>query len=87
MDEKRVKEIFSDEAFVKRLMKLETPEETRKAFAEKGIETDIEEILKLRDVLVVTAQKEAKKADELSMDDLDEVAGGAPPSVVMLRIV
>ena len=87
MNDERIKKIFSDEEFAKHLISLETPEEVRAALKEKGVDADVEEILKLRDVLVVTAQKEAKNVDELSLDDLDEVAGGAPPSVVMMRIV
>ena len=42
MDEKLVKEVFSDKEFVMSLLKLDTPEEVQAALKEKGIDLTIE---------------------------------------------
>ena len=76
MDEKRIKEVFSDKAFVEGLLKLETPEEVQKAFAGKGVTVSVEEIIKLKDALVKASQKAAESGGELSMEDMEDVAGG-----------
>ncbi len=70
MDEERIKELFSDEAFVNSILEMETPEEVQKALAEKGIDLTIDEIC--------TIQKSLSQSDgELSEDDLENVAGGS----------
>ena len=76
MDEKRIKEALADETFVKRLLASETPEEARRAFREKGVEVGAAEILKLRDTLLNAARKAEENGGELSMEDMEEVAGG-----------
>ena len=70
MNEEKIREVFSDEKFVKSLMELETPEEVQKALAEKDIDLSVEDIKKIAELL-------QKKADgELSDDELESVAGG-----------
>lgn len=72
MDEKRVKEVFSDESFVKGLMEKETSEDVQAALKEKGLDFSLEEIAKIRDGIV----SGVANGDELAMDQLEDVAGG-----------
>ena len=45
MTEERIKEVFSDEEFVKELFSKETPEEAQAMLAEKGIDLSIDELV------------------------------------------
>ena len=76
MDEKRIKEVFADEAFVKSLFAMESPEEVQKALKDKDIEVSIEDILNLRDSLMRAAEAARKNGGELALEELDEAAGG-----------
>ena len=71
-----MKEVLADESFVKSLFKLETTEEVQAAFREKSLELSAEEVLALRDILVKLFEKAGESDGELSVDELDEVAGG-----------
>ena len=75
MNEAYIKEVFSDEAFVKSFLELETPEEVQAALKEKNIDVTEDEIIALRDNIVKLAQK-AEAGEELSPEQLDEAAGG-----------
>ena len=80
MNEEKIKEIFSDEEFVKEFFGKETPEEAQAMLAEKDIDVTVEELCLLRDMLV----KKLNNADsdaELCDDDLEDVAGGMGPVV------
>ena len=70
MNEEKIKEVFSDEKFVKSLMELETPEEVQKALAEKDIDLSIDEIKAAAKLL------EKRANGELADEDLETVAGG-----------
>lgn len=70
--EETIRQVFSDEAFVKTLFALETPEEVQSALKEKNIELSIEEILKIRDLLLNTTENGGILSDE----DLQQVSGG-----------
>jgi hypothetical protein len=74
MNEAKLKELFSDEAFMTSLLKLETPEEVQKALKAKGLELSIEEIKYIGAVL----EKAAEKGGTLNEADLEKVAGGIP---------
>ena len=78
--EQKVREVLSDEAFVKRLAEMEEPEQVRAALAEKGIDLSVEDIVKLRDLLI----RAQENGGELTEDDLAEVAGGMPILFVVL---
>jgi len=68
--EQLIKEIFSDEEYVKGLIALETPEEVQASLQEKGLEITVEEINTMKDLL-------SKMNDgELSDEDLESVSGG-----------
>ncbi len=70
MNEERIKVLFSDEAFVKELMALETPEEVQALLAENEIDLSVEEIKQLNEFLSEHA------GEELTEEDLENVAGG-----------
>lgn len=70
MNEQKIKELFSDEQFVKELLDLETPEEVQAVLADNDVDFSIEDIIKLKELLI------KKEADELSDEELEEVAGG-----------
>ena len=72
MDEALVKQVFADEEFVKGLFQLDTPQEVQAALREKNIELSVDEIVKIRDVLV----KKFESGGELSDEELEMVSGG-----------
>ena len=85
----KMREVFSDEEFVKGLFELETPEEVQAALEEKEIELSTGEICQMRDFLIRyqegTLTEEEKKMvefaneyrdGELSEEELENVSGG-----------
>ncbi|MBR0544254.1 MAG: hypothetical protein IIW98_07385, partial [Bacteroidaceae bacterium] len=56
MNEERIKEVFSDEEFVKELFSKETPEEAKALLEEKDIDISIEELVKLKDIIIAKLQ-------------------------------
>ena len=86
MNEERIKEVFSDEAFVKELLSKETPEEVQAMLEDKDIEVSIAEIVKLREMIIKKAEN--PDADvELGDDDLEEVSGGVVLDVIFVVAV
>ena len=86
MNEERIKEVFSDEAFVKELFSKETPEEVQAMLEDKDIELSIDEIVKLKELL----EKKVENPDadvELGDDDLEEVSGGVVLDVIFVVAV
>lgn len=87
MNVEKMKEVFSDEAFVKSLFELEMAAQVQAALQEKGVELSEEEILSIRDMLgkvergeitqeqLADWQKQAADG-ELSDEALEQVAGG-----------
>ena len=80
MNIEKMKEVFSDEAFVKNLFELETVAEVQAALKEKGVELTEEEILGIRDLLAKMESGEISpeqlESGELSDEVLEQVAGG-----------
>ena len=89
MNMDKMREVFSDEEFVKGLFELETPEEVQAALEEKEIELSTGEICQMRDFLIRyqegTLTEEEKKVvefageyrdGELSEEELENVSGG-----------
>ena len=68
--EEKIKKVMSDEAYVKELLALETPEEVQASLEEKDIEMSLEEIKQAINLLSRYSE------GELSEDELSEVAGG-----------
>ena len=70
MNEELIKEVFSDEAYVKSLFESESWEAAQASLKEKGIDISIEELKQLVNLM-------KKKGDgELSEEELEQVSGG-----------
>ena len=68
MDEKKLQELFSNEAFVNSLLEMDTAQEVQAALQEKGISLTLEEIEAIRKQL---------QSGAVAEQELDNVAGGA----------
>jgi len=87
MNEERIKEVFSDEEFVKELFSKETPEEAQAILAEKDIDFSVEDLIKLREILVAKLQKsEGSEEVELGEDELEDVSGGTLTFIIAVII-
>ena len=98
MNIKKIKEVFSDEAFVKGLFELETAAEVQTALKEKGIELTEEEIFAIREMFLKVADGEisaeqleqwAAQAErgELSEELLEQVSGGSVLGTIGLALI
>ena len=65
----------ADDSLAEAMFRKETPEEVQTVLKEAGLEFSLEEIVQLRES-IVAAQAEGSE-EELSDDDLENVAGGA----------
>ena len=82
MNVERIKEVFSDEEFMKELFSKETPEEAQALLAEKDIDLSVDELVKLKDLVVEKLQAaENGESVELTEEDLEDVAGGWAPVI------
>ena len=80
MNEERIKGIFADEEFVKELFSKETPEEAKALLEEKDVEFTVEEVIKLKEIIVAKMESaENGEEAELGDEDLEEVSGGVLP--------
>ena len=89
MNEERIKEVFSDEEFVKELFNKETPEEAQALLVEKEIDLSIDELVKIKDLVDAKLQEaENGESPELT-EELSDVAGGYLPvaAIVIVSIV
>ena len=75
MNKEHIKKVFSDEEFVKSLIEMETPEEIQTALKEKGVDFTLEEVMQLGEQISRAAELSGE-GGELSLDQLDDVAGG-----------
>ena len=73
MNEAAIREVFSDENFVKGLFELETPEAVQQALRQKDITLSVDEIVKIRELLL----KRLETGEELSEEEMESVSGGA----------
>lgn len=74
MDKHQIMEVMRDEDFVNEILDMQTTEEVRDAFAEKGIEISLEEF----DIISQIISKMVdRNTTELSDDDLEEISGGS----------
>lgn len=83
MDISKIKELMTDEAFVKELLETEEVADVQSKLASRGVELTEEEIKKLGQEIAKAAdgaytieQLEAMANGELSDDELEDVAGG-----------
>ena len=87
MNEERIKEVFSDEEFVKELFSKETPEEAKALLEEKDIDFSIEDLVKLREIIIAKMEQQASSEEgELGEDELKDVSGGTLTFIIALII-
>jgi predicted ribosomally synthesized peptide with nif11-like leader len=70
----KIQEVFADKEFVEKLLAMDTPEEVQAAVKEKGLELTLEEIEATKKSIVNSLEK--NDSDEVSDDQLEQVAGG-----------
>lgn len=70
----KFEELIKDKDFSESIIKMETPEEVQKAFAEKGVEISKEEVQALGAIINKACEK---KGAALSEEDLNEISGGS----------
>ena len=98
MNTEKMKEIFSDEAFVKSLFELDTAAEVHVALKEKGVELTEEDILAIREffakvesgeISVEQLEKWVAQAEsgELSDELLEQVSGGSLTALGVAALV
>ena len=76
MNEERIKEVFSDEEFVKELFRKETPEEAKALLEEKDIDFSVEDLIKLREIVIAKMEQQTTGEEvELGEDELEDVSG------------
>jgi len=80
--EARVREVFSDEVFVKELFALETPEKAQAMLKAKGVDVSIEELKTLSRIM----SAKRGKGGELSAEAMDSVAGGSGNTILPVII-
>lgn len=83
MNEASIREIFSDEVFAKRLFAMETPEEVQAALQQKDISLSVEEIVKIRELIL----KQMETGVELSEEELTGVDGGCVLSALTFGLI
>ena len=81
IENEKVKELFSDEAFVKELFALDTAAEVQAALKEKGVELTEADIMGIRELLVRIESGEITKKQvedgELPEELLEQISGGS----------
>jgi len=87
MNEERIKEVFSDEEFVKELLSRETPEEAKALLEEKDIDFSVEDLVKLKDIIAAKLQAaENGESAELTEEELEDVSGGTLTFIIAVII-
>ena len=98
MNTEKIKEVFSDKAFVKSLFEMKTAAEAQAALKEKGVELTEEEIFAIREIFLKVADGEisvkqleqwATQAErgELSEELLEQVNGGSVLGTIGLALI
>ncbi len=73
--EKQIREVFSNEEFMKEVLTKETPEEVQEMFEKRNVEISIAEILKIKEILLEKLTQ-SENCFEMNEDELQEVSGG-----------
>ena len=79
MDNAKLKEVFSDKAYVESIVKL-SAEDAAKSLQAKGVDVTAEDLMKVHDFIL--AHREELQNGELSEEALANVAGGMSASTV-----
>jgi hypothetical protein len=82
MNEATIREVFSDEQFVRGLFQLETPEEVQAVLQKKDISLSVEEIVKIRELML----KKMETGAELSEAEMESVTGGSLTVVAIVLL-
>ena len=78
MNEERINEVFSDEAFLEELISTHEPEKIQALLEDKDIEVSIAEIEKFKEMVMKKLENpDADLEAELNDDDLEDVSGGS----------
>ena len=80
MNEATIREVFSNEEFVKGLFRLETPEQVQQMLRQKDISLSVAEIVNVRELLL----KQMDSGQELSEQELESVTGGAMATICLI---
>ncbi len=83
MDEVTIRKVFGDEQFVKGLFELATPEEVQAALQQKDLSLSVEEIVKIRELLL----KRMEAGAELSEEELESVTGGVGVTILIISLM
>lgn len=73
MDSAKLKEVFSDKAYVESFTKM-SAEDAAKSLREKGVDVTAEDLMKVHDFIL--AHKEQLQNGELTEEALADIAGG-----------
>ena len=97
MNKEKMKEVFSEEAFVKALFEMESVAEMQETLSSKGIQLSEEEVAGIRTLFAKVKSGEISREQlekwsvqagngELSEEILEQVAGGSCSAIVFLVI-
>ena len=87
MNEEKIKEVFSDEEFLDKLLSTTTPEEAQELLEDKDIEMSIGEIEKAKELILKKLENPDLDLEaELSDEDLEDVSGGCLLGACMLLV-
>ena len=85
MTEEKIKKVFSNEKFVKRLLEQKSPQAVQELLEEKDIFLSLDELEKIKKLINLKLEF---TYEELSEDDLFVVAGGCDPvSCIVLPVL
>ena len=76
MTEEKIKKVFSNEKFVKRLLEQKSPQDVQELLEEKDIFLSLDELLKIKKLIGIKLEC---ADEELTEDDLFAIAGGCDP--------
>ena len=76
MTEEKIKKVFSNEKFVKRLLEQKSPQDVQELLEEKDIFLSLDELLKIKKLIDIKLEC---TDEELAEDDLFAIAGGCDP--------
>lgn len=76
MTEEKLKKVFSNEKFVKRLLEQKSPQDVQELLEEKEIFLSLEELEKIKRLICMKLEF---TDEELSEDDLFAITGGCDP--------
>lgn len=75
----RIKEIFTDQEFARKVLEMETAEEVQQALRDKGVDISVEEIEAIHKQIL----QNLERGEELDKDQLKNVAGGVVITAAM----